>query len=263
MVKKKRIWELDFLRGIAILLMVFDHAMYYVTTIPSLFSNYYMNNTFINELVHFANNYFRSSFREGWHIVFVTVFLLLVGISCHFSRSNLKRGTQILGFGILLSIGTIILELIGMNGTYIFNGILTLIGTSVLLCCLIDKLPGSKLWFLVFGTIILMVGLNYNMFTVRGVNDIATFEHFMQVVIGTRAYGADSFGLFYAGIVFIGVFIGKTIYDERRSLLPKLDGAWNKPVCFVGRNTIWVYLASPIVLYVIIFIVCLCLGYRF
>ncbi|MDY4788184.1 MAG: heparan-alpha-glucosaminide N-acetyltransferase domain-containing protein [Bacilli bacterium] len=260
--RTNRIWEIDFLRGLSILLMVFDHFMYYLMTIPYIFSNYHNAPSFIETLVKFANNYWNSSLRFYGHIVFVTIFLLLVGISCHFSKNNLKRGLQIFGVGVLISIVTFILAKLGFDDVFILFGILHLIGTGILLSCLLELIPGNKLWFVSVGVIIFMIGLNYNMYYPQGVNDIKDVETLIEVLIGLKAFGADSFGLFFVGLIFIGVFIGKTIYDNRKSLLPFFDGKWNKPICFVGRNTLVVYVVSPVILYVLIFIVCLCSGLR-
>lgn len=259
----KRIWEIDFLRGLSILLMVFDHFMYYVMTIPYVFSNYRNASPFIKASVEFANNYWNSSLRFYGHMVFVSIFLLLVGISCHFSKNNLKRGLQIFGVGVFISFATFILTKIGFGDVFILFGILHLIGTGILLSCLLELVPGNKLWFIAIGAILFMVGLNYNMYYPPGINSIKDFATFIEVIVGFKAFGADSFGLFFVSLIFIGVFLGKTIYDGRKSLLPFLDGKWNKTICFVGRNTLVVYVVSPVVLYILIFIVCLCSGLRF
>ena len=39
---KKRVWEADFLRGVAILLMCFDHFMYDLSIIDGFFTDFYL-----------------------------------------------------------------------------------------------------------------------------------------------------------------------------------------------------------------------------
>ena len=45
------------------------------------------------------------------------------------------------------------------------------------------------------------------------------------------------------GYFLIGAAIGKTLYRKKESLLPALAdyGIW-KPLCFLGRHSLWVYL---------------------
>ena len=47
----------------------------------------------------------------------------------------------------------------------------------------------------------------------------------------------------------------KIFYETKTSLLPKLDGKWNKPLLFMGRYTIWFYLGEPVVVYGILMLV--------
>ena len=50
-IKKPRIWEIDFLRGLAIIMMILDHFCYDCLFLPRLFSNFYqINNPFVNFL---------------------------------------------------------------------------------------------------------------------------------------------------------------------------------------------------------------------
>ena len=191
--KKNRIWELDFLRGVAIILLVFDHLMFYISMIPSLFGNYsQINNPFIVDLVNKSYVYWNSMIRNVGHVFFVSIFLLLVGISSTFSHNNLKRGTKIFLLGMFLTVVTSILSLLGIDEILILFGILHLIGVGVILYHFINKLPSSKFIFLISGTIILMIGLYHNMFFPPYIGHIRNFKDFMDMIVGNIITGGDS-----------------------------------------------------------------------
>ena len=56
-------------------------------------------------------------------------------------------------------------------------------------------------------------------------------------------------------VFMFGAAFGKIFYEKKTSLLPKLDGKWNKPLLFMGRYTIWFYLGEPVVVYGILMLV--------
>ena len=91
--RKDRAWELDFLRGIALLMMLFMHISWDVR-------------------YEFGADVF-SYLEKGWfwsfiHPVIVVLFVSVSGICCTFSRNNVKRGLKLLGATLALDIGTYI-----------------------------------------------------------------------------------------------------------------------------------------------------------
>ena len=88
---KERAWELDFLRGIALILMLFMHFSWDVR-------------------YEFGVNVF-SYLEKGWfwsfgHPVIVVLFVGVSGICCTFSRSNIKRGLKLLAAALTLTLVT-------------------------------------------------------------------------------------------------------------------------------------------------------------
>ncbi len=80
-----RIWELDFLRGFSIIMMVWDHLMFDLKSIPSWFSNYGdLEHPILQTVVDFAHSYWYGSARAVGHFIFVAIFLLVSGISFTF-----------------------------------------------------------------------------------------------------------------------------------------------------------------------------------
>ena len=98
--KKDRIWELDFIRGICVILMIWDHFMF---NIAEIFGDaWVIANPIHNGILELAINYENGMLREIFHPIIFCLFFLLCGISCNLSRNNLKRGIEalFLAFGI-------------------------------------------------------------------------------------------------------------------------------------------------------------------
>ncbi len=266
--KKKRVWELDFLRGVAVIAMCFDHLMCDFVYLPWWFSNYKkIDNGFIHGMVDFANKYWYSDFRFWAHYIFVFIFLMLVGTSCAFSRDNTKRGSQLFIVALAFTGVSFVLKAMGILDYGIVFGILDCIALSILVCSAVDiatkKVKILNLYLpLLLGVVILAVGISREFWTIDYDEEFDA-AHLMDYIIGTQGFGDDWFGLFpYVGAVLIGLFWGKAAYPTRESILPILDGKWNKPINFVGRHALIFYLAHQAILSGIVMLTCICIGYR-
>ena len=88
--EKYRFWELDFVRGLCVLLMVFDHCMYcFWDVIPSV--NKMLGTNFLSELAPLASKYWVSPFRNNIRLLVITAFFIICGISCTLTRGNFRR----------------------------------------------------------------------------------------------------------------------------------------------------------------------------
>lgn len=107
---KERIWELDFLRAVCVMLMIFDHTMYNFafvfgrTWFEASGSEFYYN------LWQNARTYWTSPIREFVQPLVVIIFCSLCGISTAFSKSNLKRGIEVAVCAVLVTIVTTIMD---------------------------------------------------------------------------------------------------------------------------------------------------------
>lgn len=285
--KRRRAWELDFMRGVAVLAMCFDHMMFDLGNFRGWFSNSYeVMNPFMEKLREIARAYWASSgnyidgFRFWGHAVFIFLFLFMVGTSCAFSRDNTRRGAE-MGIASFLFTGiSFILVPMGLMDDGVVFGILQCIAMSIIICAAVDNLTKWNKYVnffapLVLGVIVLSVGIAdsawirfsdipYGEVWIRQSYDgVFTNEHFLGYIFGTHAFGDDWFGLFpYIGFVFLGMFWGKAAYSKRKSLLPRLDGKWNRPICFVGRHALICYFVHQVIIAGIIIITCLCMGYK-
>ncbi len=274
--KKNRVWELDFLRGVAVICMCFDHMMYDLAYCKSWFSNGKISNAFIDAIAEFAKSYWQTGtvsamgFRFWAHHIFVFLFLFMVGTSCAFSRDNTKRGSLLAVVALAFTGVTFIIREMGIMRYGVVFGILHCIALSILCASAVDIATRKVKWLnkylpLVLGVAILACGIYLRSWDTGKLFD-RTFqtENMLKYILGGRAYGDDWFGLFpNVGAVLIGMYWGKSAYAVRRSLLPRLDGKWNKPIRFVGRHALIFYLAHQVVIAGIVGIVCLCAGYRF
>lgn len=261
--KRKRIWELDFLRGLAIFMMVFDHFMFDLLYLPNYFSNFYLLDiTFFNELNRLAIMYWTSSLRFFGREFFVLVFLLVAGISYTFSKDNLKRGLKILSVAMLITLVTYLVDLILNFNVLIVFGVIHMFGVNILLTVVIRKFIKSDILILLMGMLILTFSFIFGLFTPTAIN--LSFANLPKIILGLNYFGADHFGILpYLGIILIGTVVGNVFYKNKVSLLPHVKVTDKNFFNTVGRNSLIVYvLHQPLVLLFVTLIVYV-FGYRF
>lgn len=269
--KKRRVWELDFLRGVAVIAMCFDHLMYDFFAVPSWFSNRYrVNNTVVENLSSFAETYWYGTFRFWAHYIFVFLFLFLVGTSCAFSRDNVRRGSALAVVSLAFTGVTLGLVPLGLMTEGVIFGILHCIALSILCAAAVDTATKRFKYVniylpLVLGVVICAVGISRRFWLVyENYDEVFDAAHLLDYILGGISYGDDWFGLFpYVGAVLIGMYFGKAAYPARSSLMPRLYGKWSKPVGFVGRHALLFYLGHQVVLTGAVTLAYLCVGYRF
>ena len=267
MIKKKnfknRAIEIDILRGIAVLFMIFDHFMYDCAALmQEIFVDYGMEGwTF--DLNYFAISYWNWDVRFWFRQIILIVFMGLIGICCTFSKNNLKRGIK--------------LFLVGLLGTYIFGlitkdlditivlGVLQIISLSLILIGILDIILKNKKWdkyvFLVLGIVMLALGIYFYKDCERvSYSSENFFILLLEMLIGKKGAGSDYFPfLIYGGEIFIGVFIGKIFYKNKKSLFNL--NYHNNPLTFIGRNSLIIYFAHQIIIPLVLGIILLICGF--
>lgn len=249
--KRKRIWELDFLRGICVLLMIFDHTMY---DLQGFKWGWVSSGT-----VQFASYYFYdSTIRTIFWPIIVSLFFILSGISATFSKSNLYRALKILIFAYAVSFFA------SFVGIVINFGVLHAFGFSILIYSLlnfIDKTIWSKL---AFGIIFVVLGALIE----TGYSEFFRMPPSMQWlnnIIGmpaARFRGHDYFALFpWTGVFLLGSVIGRLFYKDRKSLLGKIETKFTKPVEFAGRHTLIIYPAHQLVVFGLFYLISIISGH--
>ncbi|MCL2861756.1 MAG: DUF1624 domain-containing protein [Firmicutes bacterium] len=122
-IKKKhsdRIWEIDFLRGLCILLVIMDHLFFNFTVFDNfargLATNFNeVHSPFFDAMIDFAFIYRRHTIQTAVRFAVVFVFILVSGVSCAFSKNNGKRILKLLMGSLVITLMTI--------AVFLFNNI--------------------------------------------------------------------------------------------------------------------------------------------
>ena len=254
--KRERIWEIDFLRGLMILFVVWDHFMWDVNSIGS---NDY-NSKLFQWLYEVSNVYYDGSLRGVTHDVFVTMFVLTSGVSCSFSRSNGKRALKMMAFAILLSAATYAISAIMNTRLTIYFNVIHVVALSVTLYAGIEWIWARcvKNWQKnIFGVVMFAITMTA-LIVGSCAKDMGT--HWTNVIFGESEWRTEIIKKFRRGSDYlaflpdfgwflVGVFLGKCIYKERKSVFPSVDARYVLPVTFCGRHSLWVYFISQIVMF--------------
>lgn len=262
---ENRIIELDVFRGVAVLLMIFDHFMYNLWGLmPMLFSDYPSKSLTARKIASAALDYWRMDLRVDVRYVVLAVFMLLTGICCSLSRSNLRRGLKLMGVALLVTAGTYVVGLVtgNMDITIAF-GVLHCIALALILVGLLDRLKLSKWLYLAIGIVMTVVGAYlFSGAKFVSYSDAPVMNTVFRAIIGTATCGGDCFPLLlFGGQVFVGVFAGRQFYTERKSVFRNARYK-NGIVTFVGRNSLAVYILHQLILPLIIGIVLLLCGFH-
>lgn len=218
---QKRIWELDAFRGLCVLGMVIVHFLFDLTQL------YGIVRWNFSALFYFVLN---------WGGI---LFLLLSGICATLGRRSIRRGIIVFGCGMLCTAVTLGMYLLSFADHYIIIrfGVLHCLGICMILWAVFKKLPTRTLALLGFGIIIL--GFLFQKIRV---------EAAWLFPLGLRHHGfssADYFPLLpHLGFFFLGAVIGRTVYRNNKTLLPRVSN--NTPVLrflrFCGRQSLPIYL---------------------
>jgi len=231
-----RLWEIDLLRGIAVVAMICFHftydLKYFLLIDPEIYSGYVV---YVSALIP-------------------ATFLILAGVSLTISYSKsrrkltkkeirlkyLKRGSEVFLLGMIITI----ISIIALPDYYIVFGILHCIGLSIIL-----SIPfiNYRLINLVLGSLLIIVGLSLKYFTF-GFSFLLPFGFMPRHFISP-----DYFPIFpWFGVVLIGIAIGNFAFKNakrRFSIRNYSKNYFVKGMCFIGRHSLLIYfLHQPILL---------------
>ena len=240
---RQRFWEIDFLRGLALIMMVVFH--------------------FLVILHLFGVPRFRLDIYPWFPLQRATMvlFLLLVGVSLTLARAGLalsvaqkshiflnyaKRGISILTWAMLI---TGVSRIMFGDG-FVRFGILHLIGLSMII-----SLPfiSMRVLSLILGTAIIVLGYY-----------IQKIPYSSAWQLGFGIIPQGFYSMDYApvipwfGVVLIGIFIGNFLYldGQRRFLFfPDYgDVKWAGWLCYMGRHSLVIYLIHMPILFGLLWI---------
>ncbi len=224
-----RFFEIDFLRGIAVLMMVVFH--------------FFWDTNFFG-----LTNY---SLYTGFFGIFQKLtagaFLLLAGVSLSisygrnkvgFEKKFLFRALKIFGFGAVLTL----FSLAFFPSEPIFFGVLHLIGFSIFLSVFFVK---KKYLNLILGLLIIFLPAIFNLQSIQ-------LNYLFWVGLGKSVPALDFFPIVpWFGAVLLGLFFGNAFYrgTKPKIVLQKPDSKTLDLVCFLGRNSLLIYFAHQPVLF--------------
>ena len=237
-----RIHLLDEIRGISIILMVIFHALY---TMAFMF-----NFSFASELYYFF---------LPISIWFAALFVLISGISCRLSHSNLKRGGKLLAISIGLTAVTWFLDAkLGFSNTVIWFGILHLLSLSMLIYGLLSKwldkihpIISTVIFGLLFAiTMHIDDGyLAFGQYVFKVPEVLRNCKYLFPIgIVSPDFYSADYYPLFpWLFLFLIGASIGRWFKGGK---LPEFFyNEHIRPVAYCGRHTLIIYLAHQPLIY--------------
>ena len=230
MTKPNRIWELDALRGVMILIVVFIHLCFDL--------DYFLGIDVVkNPVLQYCMDHFGMTF------------VMLSGVSATIGRRSVRRGLQVFGCGMVITVVTAGMYLLDMADKFIiiYFGVLHLLGVCMMLWALLRKLP---LWArAVLGFAFWGIGRWFMTFTVEP-------AWLFPLGLTTAGFTSSDFFPLFPGLgwFLVGSCIGSLLYKEKRSLLPNFP-AENFVVKFFrwcGTHSLWIYLIHQPVLYGIV-----------
>ena len=244
---KKRYEYLDILRGITLISMIIYHGTWdWVYIVGADWA------------------WFRTDAAFLWQQSFCWTFILLAGYCWSFARHKLKRGCIVFGAGVLITVVTIIFT----PRQRVVFGVLTLLGSCMLLMIPLEKLlrrikplPG-----IVVAAVLFMLTRNIND-GYLGIGEISLLElpdvwydgGMVMTYLGFMEKGffsTDYFSLIPWLFLFVtGYFIFRMASEKKVTEGGLLQRIQCKPLAFIGRHSLLIYLLHQPVLYVL-----LCMG---
>jgi len=241
---EKRFWEIDFMRGLAIIMMILFHLLYDL----NYFGKYNLN--------------LHSGFWLYFARATATIFILLVGISLtlSFSRAKkmqmareklylkyLKRGLKVFSWGLAITLMTWVF----LREGFVVFGVLHLIGFSIILAYPFLKF---HFWNLLMGIVFIAFGIYLKNFTF-------SFPWLMWLgLMPDHFYAVDYFPIFpWFGVILIGVFVGNLAYPDytRKFNLCELSNSnfsFIRLFCFLGLHSLLIYLIHQPILIALLYL---------
>lgn len=238
MSKHFRFWEIDSLRGVAIVMMVVFHFLYDL--------NFFAGKNLVLD----------AGFWLYFARITATIFLFLVGVSLTLSYAKArnakklsffkyaKRGAGIFILGMLITLVTFIF----LRNGYIIFGVLHFIGIAIILAYPLIRYKYANLFL---GAGFVAVGIFLRNFT---------FDFNWLVWLGFMPkvfYTLDYFPIFpWFGVVLIGIFFGNLFYKNYKRNFRLKDLSKSVPVkslSFLGKHSLLIYLLHEVVIILLLY----------
>ena len=243
--KKIRYALLDEIRGFMVLCMVFYHG--FLT---------------VYNLLELPVSLRLFEFFTPIEPLFAAGFIILSGLMCGFSRSNIKRGALLSAFSVLLTIVTAVASNYVGDMT-IYFGILHLLGVSMLFCGVfnfilkrVNKYIGL---ILSLAAAVITYGFfdsNLDLLGITNLLPVSVYKnpYLFPLGITTAEFSsADYFPILPWLFVFLfGYYLYKFEFVQRHSKLFKPKRI--KPLGFLGRHALIIYVVHQPIIYALCYL---------
>jgi len=183
---------------------------------------------------------------EAWRLSIVTVFVAVSGISANLSRSRIKRALITIGAAYLVTIATYFFN----PNCYVVFGVLHCLGFSALIYALlkkfIDRVPRKIAPILWLG---LFIALSFVEFPTTAIPHLYAFGITDYMFVSSDYYPLIP----YLFLFFFGTSVSG--YIKERRLPERLYAVRARPLEFIGRHALLIYIIhQPILIGIIMLI---------
>jgi uncharacterized membrane protein len=225
----QRIWEIDFLRGLSIILMVGYHILFDLGEFRG-----------VKRFLGFSTDFSSVAWSVAQYF-FAGLFVVLSGVSSTLSRSNVRRGLKLLAVSLAVSAATYVFD----PSSAVYFGILQCLAFSMLVYGAAFEKTGPiacSAW----GA--LVIGLGTALPVLKKALAVP-FDWLLPFGIHSPSFSSfDYFPLIpWLGVFLVGTALGKSAYAAKRSLLP-----WSLPLTIIntaGRHSLLIYIVhQPVIM---------------
>jgi uncharacterized membrane protein len=240
--RNERAFELDALRGLALVMMILHHLAFDLRYIMGL-------DVFAFQETWWFENLLRP--------VFLNVFLVVSGICCSFSRSNTRRGLRLLAVALLFTVATSVAAFFTQQPLYILFNVLHLLALGTLLYSALTwierrqgrRRPMVDVLLVLIAAVVLWFSSLLPHWADQGSYWLLPFGLLPSNLPGM----ADYLPLIpWLGFFLAGAVIGRQVYVNQTCAFPNAP-AWlvtgSQPFVFVGTRSLLIYaLHQPVIL---------------
>lgn len=243
-IKKIRYTVPDIIRGVSVIAMIVYHTMWDIVYLFGV-----------------SVPWFKTDMGFLFQQSICWSFVLISGFCWHLGKKKIKRSVIVLACSLVLTAVTAIV----MPEQIILHGVLSLIGTAMLVTIPLDKIfkKVHQLWGIVISFLLFLLTYDINNGFV-GIAGHKLFELPESLYLNTAtAFFGFPHDTFYSSdyvpilpwifVFFIGYFIYALL--ERKNKLKFLSKFTCKPIEFVGRHSLEIYMAHQPIIFGVLFLI--------
>jgi uncharacterized membrane protein len=269
---KDRAFELDFIRGICIALMMLDHFAVACLFFRELWYYYIPEDGSLSKFLEFAVNASSSAWKETTQAYTIAVFFIVAGLAVAFSRKKYKSLIKTSLFaGALTAVTVAVSTITGEAQFLVTHGIFHVFAVCYLFYFLVAAALKDKF---IRSAVFLSAGLFFILLYVYTESGTVVWDDSLISALFVRkdyfiSYMDNQFIIPWLGFFLIGAAAAPVLYGNKKSLLPKVNAALNappapknillkivvKPINFIGRHPLFFYafnIVSSVLLLIIV-----------